>query len=78
MRDFAWTYIQGAVARVPTSLVVGLSNFALASIECTQKIILGGSLSTNLAELFSLTSSGELEIVAAYTVQTAAGVTAPV
>ncbi len=66
MQAFVHSFIQGALARVPTAIKVGGSSYTLTNVKYTQKLLVSGAIKTNLIELFSLASSGEIEIVADY------------
>jgi hypothetical protein len=59
-------FIRGAIARLATQHAIGDGLYGLTSIRCTQKIVLTGSLKATLTDVFALTTSGEIEIVAEY------------
>ena len=58
LHEFAQTYTQGALARVPTAVEVGGQAYTLTTVQCTQKLIVTGSIKANLTEVFSLASNG--------------------
>ena len=66
IQAFVTTFIREAVRRVEPAMTVGETSFRLSTIHCTQKLVLTGALKTNIAELFELASSGEIEIAAEY------------
>lgn len=65
---FVRGFINSALKRVPDSLAIAGREFRISKVICTQKLVLGGNLTTNVAEVFALTSSGELELGVEYEV----------
>jgi hypothetical protein len=72
LNTFTNAFIQGMLARVPTSVGIGGVEFALGTVKLNQKLVATGSLKTNLAEVFSLAANGEIEVGAEYSMSTAA------
>jgi hypothetical protein len=66
IQTFLRTFVREAIGRIETQMTVGSGSFGLSTIRCSQKLVLSGSLKTNIAELFELASSGEIEISAEY------------
>jgi hypothetical protein len=66
MHEFTQCFIQSAMARVPTVIDVGGARFTLAAVRCTQRLVVTGSITTNLTELFALAANGEIEIATDY------------
>ena len=64
-------FINSALKRVPDSLAIAGKEFRISKVICTQKLVLGGNLSTNVTEVFALTSSGELELGVEYEIPVA-------
>jgi hypothetical protein len=77
LQVFVRGFVNSAMQRVPDSLNIAGRNFTIAKVTCTQKIVLTGSLQTNLTEVFSLASSGELELAVDYEVDTAGAAALP-
>lgn len=70
LRVFVNGLINNALQRMPETVTFGARTFKVARISCSQKVVLTGSITTNLAEVFSLAASGELEVAAEYDVLT--------
>jgi len=68
LQVFVKAFINSALKRVPDALPIGGREFRISKVTCTQKLVLGGSLSTNVTEVFSMTSNGELELAVDYEV----------
>jgi hypothetical protein len=64
-------FINNALKRVPDSLAIAGREFRISKVTCTQKLVLAGSLTTNVTEVFSLTSNGELELGVEYEIPVA-------
>jgi hypothetical protein len=66
LRAFLIDLTKGSVQLTPSEYTVSGRAFRLKSISCKHKLVMTGSLSVNLTELFSLVSSGEIEVEAEY------------
>ena len=66
---FVRGFINSALQRVPDSLIISGRDFKISKVTCTQKLVLTGSLSVNVTEVFSLASNGELELAVDYEVE---------
>ena len=66
LQEFLQTLIQGTFKLIPTEYDLKGRKFSLSVMKCTQKLVMTGSLKVNLAEVFSLVSSGEIAIEAQY------------
>lgn len=66
LQTFLQDMIQETVSLIASEYTVSTRTFRLTAMTCKQKLILTGSISTNITELFTLVSSGELEVEAEY------------
>ena len=70
LQVFVKGFVNSALQRVPDSLSIAGHNFRIAKVTCTQKVVLTGSQQINLTEVFTLASSGELQLAVDYAVDT--------
>lgn len=63
---FVKGFINSAMQRVPESISIAGREFRISKVTCTQKLVLTGSIKVNLTEVFSLASSGELQLAVDY------------
>jgi hypothetical protein len=66
LRVFVNALINSALQRMPDTLALAGKTFRISKVSCSQKIVLTGSITTNMMEVFSLAASGELEVAAEY------------
>lgn len=66
LQKFMQTYTQGMLAHIPISFEISDSEYKLTKVTCTQKVLFAGSIKTNLAEVFSLTSTGDIGVATEY------------
>lgn len=66
LRVFVNNLINSALQRMPDTVALGGRTFKISKVSCSQKIVLTGAITTNIAEVFSLAASGELEVAAEY------------
>lgn len=66
---FVKGFINNAIQRVPDSLLIAGRNFRIARVNCTQKIVLTGSLQTNITQVFALAANGELQLGVDYEIE---------
>jgi hypothetical protein len=66
---FVKGFISSAMQRVPESIPISGREFRISKVTCTQKLVLTGSISVNVTEVFSLASNGELELAVDYEVE---------
>lgn len=66
MQQFVLRITQSVLSRVPTTMRVGDATLKLAHVQYSHRLMLGGALSTNIEELFSLSAEGEIVIEANY------------
>jgi hypothetical protein len=66
LHAYVTAFTRGALANVTTILDVGDQRLSLSRIQLSQKLVLGGSLKASLADIFALTSSGEITIQVDY------------
>jgi len=59
--------IATALSQMTATIRVGEVNLSIASVTCTQKLSLSGSLKVNIKELIELLAEGELDIETNYT-----------
>lgn len=67
LRAFLNELVRNTISGITPNYEVGGRRLSLSVVSCKQKLIVTGSLTTNITELFSLVSSGELEVEAEYT-----------
>jgi hypothetical protein len=58
--------IDKAMQLIPNSITVGVQQFSISRVNYTQKLVLGGSLTTNLLEAIAISSNGEFELAVEY------------
>lgn len=73
LRVFVNGLINSALQRMPDSVAFAGRTFKISRVSCSQKIVLTGAITTNIAEAFSLAASGELEVAAEYDASTTSG-----
>lgn len=66
LRIFIKSLIDSALTLVPTTTIIGDVPFMVSKVSFNQKLVLGGSLKTNILEAVALTSSGELALSVEY------------
>lgn len=69
LQAFVHAFIKGALALVPTALAIGNQDYSVEKFTFTQKVLMTGSIKTNILEVCSLTSNGELSVSVDYAVQ---------
>jgi len=70
-------FLDDSLARVPASMTVGGLELQLAAVDWVQKIVMTGSIKSNLLEMFSLVGQGEMTVSATYSIPTVGGGSAP-
>jgi hypothetical protein len=68
LSEYTRTFMEGLFASVPSTLLIGNIQVALAGIKLSQKLVATGSLKTNIMEALELAASGEVKIETEYTV----------
>jgi hypothetical protein len=68
LRQYQATFIDGMFKQVKSEVRIGATVLCISQIELNQKISLGGTLKACLTEAVALTSSGEMEVSATYTI----------
>lgn len=68
LREYQSTFVEGVLHLVRAEIKVGEVSMKLSQIKLAQKIVLSGSVKAALAEAFALTSCGEFQIEASYTI----------
>lgn len=66
LQRFVKCLIESAMKLVPSTMVVGETEFTIDRVCYNQKLVLGGSLKLNIIEAIDITSSGELELSVEY------------
>jgi hypothetical protein len=66
LRVFMKTLLDSALNLIPSFMVISETRFEMSKINYGQKLIIGGSLKTNLFEVLELTSGGEFELSVEY------------
>jgi hypothetical protein len=71
LREYITAIVDGMLRQVRSEITIGSTTLPLAQIELSERIVLGGSLKTSLADTFELTSNGELAVAASYGLKSA-------
>lgn len=67
LQVFVKTLIESALNLLPATMTIAGAAFEVAKVNYSQKLRLGGSLKSNLLEIISLTSDGEMSLSVDYT-----------
>jgi hypothetical protein len=73
LQVFVQSFTNNVLRRIPTSITVGVLNYNISKVTCTQKLVMTGSIKMNLTEVFSLTSNGELQVAVDYVIENVTG-----
>jgi hypothetical protein len=66
LREYAQETMHSTLAQVPATIQLGGGSYSLTTVNLTHKLVVTGSVKTNLMEAFSLAASREIEISAEY------------